>query len=80
MLEQIEWFITEHFKHPPTIGTRVKIGKLKNYRTGTVFCHIEGINKQSKMIIHQNLPPPPTLSPDEYMYVLVEFRSYSMTS
>lgn len=46
MLEQIEWFITEHFKHPPTIGTRVKIGKLKKHRTGTVFCHIEGINKQ----------------------------------
>lgn len=46
MLEQIEWFITEHFKHPPTIGTRVKIGKLKKHRKGTVFCHIEGINKQ----------------------------------
>nr|XP_034325144.1 uncharacterized protein LOC105319446 [Crassostrea gigas] len=42
MLEQIEWFITEHFKHAPPIGTRVKIDELKTHRTGTVFCHIQG--------------------------------------
>lgn len=42
MLKEIEWFITEHFKHPPPIGTRVKIDKLKTHRTGTVFCHIQG--------------------------------------
>lgn len=75
MLKQIKWNLAEYFKHPPPIGTRVKIAELKIHQTGTVFCHIEGgKGEQSKLIIHQNL------SPNKYMYVLVKFFSYSMTS
>lgn len=75
MLKQIKWNLAEYFKHPPPIGTRVKIAELKIHRKGTVFCHIEGgKGEQSKLIIHQNL------SPNKYMYVLVKFFSYSMTS
>lgn len=46
MLKQIEWFITEHFKHPPPIGTRVwmvdSMSDEKNGFYGTVLCHIQG--------------------------------------
>lgn len=51
MRKQIEWSITEHFKHPPPIGTRVKIDKSKTHRKGTVFCHIEGINEQTEEVL-----------------------------
>lgn len=75
MLKQIKWNLAEYFKHPPPIGTRVKMAELKINQTGTVFCHIQGgKGEQRKLIIHQNL------SPNKYMCVLVKFFSYSMTS
>lgn len=75
MLKQIKWNLAEYFKHPPPIGTRVKLAELKIHQTGTVFCHIQGgKGEQSKLIIQQNLPS------DKYMYALVKFFSYSMTS
>lgn len=75
MLKQIKWNLAEYFKHPPAIGTRVKLAELKIHQTGTVFCHIQGgKGEQSKLIIQQNLPS------DKYMYILVKFVSYSMTS
>lgn len=71
MLEQIEWFITEHFKHAPPIGTRVKIDELKTHRTGTVFCHIQGgKGDQSKLTNHH-----PSLH--AFMYVLAEFLLFN---
>uniref|UniRef100_K1QD51 Uncharacterized protein n=1 Tax=Magallana gigas TaxID=29159 RepID=K1QD51_MAGGI len=42
MLKQIKWNLAEYFKHPPPIGTRVKMAELKINQTGTVFCHIQG--------------------------------------
>lgn len=46
MLKQIDWFITEHLKHPPLIGTRVWMVDFtsdeKNGFYGTVLCHIQG--------------------------------------
>lgn len=42
MLKQIKWNLAEYFKHPPPIGTRVKIAELKEPQRGTVFCHIQG--------------------------------------
>lgn len=75
MLKQIKWNLAEYLKHPPPIGTRVKMAELKEHQRGTVFCHIQGgKGEQRKLIIHQNL------SPNKYMYVLVKFFSYSMIS
>lgn len=72
MLKQIKWNLAEYFKHPPPIGTRVKMAELKIHQTGTVFCHIQGKGEQSKLIIQQHFPP------DKYMYGLVKFFSFSM--
>lgn len=45
MLKQIEWYITEHFEHPPPIGTRVQM--FRKYVMWTVLCHVRSKEKQS---------------------------------
>ncbi|XP_062619497.1 uncharacterized protein LOC134281054 [Saccostrea cucullata] len=43
-INRIEWFITEHFKKPPPIGTRVKVSGAESIAqpTGTILQHIKG--------------------------------------
>uniref|UniRef100_A0A8W8IFL5 VWFA domain-containing protein n=1 Tax=Magallana gigas TaxID=29159 RepID=A0A8W8IFL5_MAGGI len=51
MLKQIKWNLAEYFKHPPPIGTRVKMAELKIHQTGTVFCHIQGKGEQTEEVL-----------------------------
>ncbi|XP_061168953.1 uncharacterized protein LOC133178222 [Saccostrea echinata] len=41
-INRVEWFITEHFKKPPPIGTRVKVSGTESQPTGTILQHIKG--------------------------------------
>lgn len=45
-MRHIEWIITESFKRPPPVGTRVQVAGLKPQTTGTILCHIEELKRK----------------------------------
>nr|XP_034325149.1 uncharacterized protein LOC105343823 isoform X1 [Crassostrea gigas]XP_034325150.1 uncharacterized protein LOC105343823 isoform X1 [Crassostrea gigas]XP_034325151.1 uncharacterized protein LOC105343823 isoform X1 [Crassostrea gigas] len=45
-MRHIEWLITESFKRPPPVGTRVRVAGLQPQTTGTILCRIEELNRK----------------------------------
>uniref|UniRef100_A0A8W8IDR8 Uncharacterized protein n=1 Tax=Magallana gigas TaxID=29159 RepID=A0A8W8IDR8_MAGGI len=43
-MRHIEWLITDSFKRPPQVGTRVRVAGLQPQTTGTILCRIEEPN------------------------------------
>ncbi|XP_065943061.1 uncharacterized protein [Magallana gigas] len=43
-MTHIEWLITDSFKRPPQVGTRVRVAGLQPQTTGTILCRIEEPN------------------------------------